>query len=236
MSTHRAEPAPFSRQNIILISAIVLLAILLRFLFLGRWSLWIDEYHTLRMAREARLLTEGVPGDQHPPLYYLFMTFWIRFGVSEFWLRLPSAVSSSLAVVMMWRIGVAMERPRLGLLAAALLATIPLHIWYAREARMYGLISLFWVSSIYFYIQTIRRDNWLDALGLALTNSIGLGLAYPTMALLVLELSFFLLGWSLTDKRPRRGLRFSLAQLLPMASLAFLVALLSDPAGARRRL
>ncbi|MCB8961631.1 MAG: glycosyltransferase family 39 protein [Ardenticatenales bacterium] len=221
MSTHRAEPAPSSRQNIILISTIILLAILLRLLYLGRWSLWIDEYHTLRMAREARLLVEGIPGDQHPPLYYLFMTLWIRFGVSEFWLRLPSAVSGIVAVVMMWRIGAALNRPRLGLLAALLLATIPLHIWYSREARMYGLISGFWVSSLYFYIQTIRRDSWLDTLGLALANTIALGLAYPTLALLVLELSFFLLGWSLAGKRPLRVMRFILAQLPPIAGAIF---------------
>ena len=211
MTSTRAEPAQPNPATRILI--IIALAVLLRLLFLGRWSLWIDEFHTLRMAREASLLTEGIPGDKHPPLYYLFMTIWITVSESEFWLRLPSAVCGILSTVVMYGIGKALDRPRLGLVAAFLVATIPLHVWYSREARMYGVVTLFWTLSIYFYIRSIQRDNWLDTAGLAVANVTAFYLAYPTLALWVLQLSFFFLGWSLWGNRPVRLVRFLLAQL-----------------------
>jgi 4-amino-4-deoxy-L-arabinose transferase-like glycosyltransferase len=159
------------------------------------------------------LLAEGIPADQHPPLYYLLLEQVLKLGRSEWLMRLPSALAGFLTIPIMWRIGVALKRPNIGLLAAALIAFAPLHVWYAREARMYGLAMFFWAAAIYFYIQSWQRDNWLDTLGLVLVMTGGLYTAYPTLALWFIQMALFFLFWRLFDGKPIRLVRWLLAQL-----------------------
>jgi 4-amino-4-deoxy-L-arabinose transferase-like glycosyltransferase len=137
----------------------------------------------------------------------------LKIGRSEWLMRFPSALTGFMTIPLMWRIGYALKRPNLGLLAAALIALAPLHIWYSRDARMYALAMLFWTASIYFYIQLLQRDNLLDLLGLVLTTTGGLYTAYPTLALWVGQIALFYLLWQLTGKKIGRLLRWFLAQL-----------------------
>lgn len=202
-------------QNDWLILALILLgAALLRFFWLGSWSFWTDELYTLRLVPNLQILSTGIPDDQHPPLYYLIFRAMLAVRDSDGWLRLPSAAAGWLAVLVMWRIGWALGQPRLGLLAAAFLAFSPLHIWYSREARMYGLASLFWLLSLYYYVCSIRRNSWIDLFGLVAATLLGLFTAYPTLGLWGLEISFFWLGWHLTGRDMGRLFRWLLAQLL----------------------
>jgi 4-amino-4-deoxy-L-arabinose transferase-like glycosyltransferase len=196
---------------------IVVAGALLRIITLGGESMWIDEYHSLRMAQLNRIVTEGVPGDQHPPGYYLFLTTWINLGESAFWLRLPSALAGTLAILGVARIGTALNRPRLGLLAALLLAFAPLFVWYSREARMYGVVQLAWVAAILFYVLVLRRDRWLDSVGLALAHLVGLYFAYPSLALWLGQMALFPLLWVMTGRAlPRLG-RWLLVQVVVIA-------------------
>ena len=186
---------------------------LLRFAALGRWSLWTDELYNLRLIPVSARLAEGVPADQHPPLYYLLLEQVLRLGRSEGLMRLPSALAGLLTIPIMWRVGVALKRPQLGLLATALVAFAPLHIWYSREARMYSLAMFFWTTAIYFYIQSWQRDNWLDTLGLVLMMTGGLYTAYPTLALWFIQVALFFLFWRLSRGRAGRLGRWAAAQL-----------------------
>ncbi len=199
------------------LSLILLVGGLLRLAALGGDSLWLDEYHSLRVAQQARLLTEGVPADQHPPLYYLLMTAWIQGGTDEFWLRLPSALAGLLAIWGLWPVGLALGRPGLGLLAAGLTAFAPLLVWYSREARMYGVAQLAWVAAIYFYIRVLQRDRWGDAAGLALAHLAAIYLAYPGLALWLGQAALFGLLWVATGRRRGRLVRWSMAQIAVVA-------------------
>ncbi|MFZ0546628.1 MAG: glycosyltransferase family 39 protein [Candidatus Promineifilaceae bacterium] len=195
---------------------VLILGGLLRFVALGRWSLWTDELYNLGLMPVSALLAHGIPADQHPPLYYLLLEQALRVGRSEWLMRLPSAVAGVLTIPVMWRVGVALKRPRLGLLAAALLAFAPLHVWYSREARMYGLAMFFWAASIYFYVQGWQRDNMLDTVGLVVTMTAGLYTAYPTLALWFMQMALFYLFWRLSDRGGRlaRLVRWVAAQVV----------------------
>jgi 4-amino-4-deoxy-L-arabinose transferase-like glycosyltransferase len=191
---------------------ILILGGILRFAALGRWSLWTDELYNLGLMPVSARLAEGIPADQHPPLYYLLLEQVLRLGRSEWLMRLPSALAGLLTVPIMWRVGVALKRPQLGFLAAALLAIAPLHIWYSREARMYSLAMFFWAAAVYFYIQSWRRDNWLDTLGLVLTMAGGLYTAYPTLALWFIQVALFFPFCQLSGGRLVRLGRWAAAQ------------------------
>ena len=194
------------------LSIILILGGILRFAFLGRWSLWTDELYNLGLMPVSALLADGIPADQHPPLYYLLLELVLNIGRSEWLMRLPSALAGFLTIPIMWRIGVALKRPNIGLLAATFLAFAPLHIWYSREARMYALAMFFWAAAIYFYIQSWQRDNWLDTVGLILMMSGGLYTAYPTLALWFIQMALFFLFWRLGGGKSTRLVRWGLAQ------------------------
>ncbi len=200
-----------SRTTILI--AILMVGGVLRFAALGRWSLWTDELYNLGLMPVSAVLAQGIPVDQHPPLYYLLLEGALKVGRSEWLMRLPSALAGFLTIPLMWRVEVALKRPKLGLLAAALIALAPLHIWYSREARMYGLAMLFWVACIYFYIQLLQRDNWLDIVGLVLTTTGGLYTAYPTLALWIGQMALFYLLWQLTSRKRERLFRWLVAQV-----------------------
>ncbi len=210
------------RRWTIALLAVLLAGAALRLVALGRWSLWTDELYTVQVAPRATQYFQRIPLDQHPPLYYLLIQQWLHWGQSEFWLRLPSAVAGLLAVPLLGWVGLALGRPRVGLLAAGLLAGSPIHVWYSREARMYGLVFLWWALALLFYARLWRRGRWADAAGLAIALLAGLYTAYPTFALWLGGGAFFLFFWLLREKREWRLLgRWLAAQVVVAAGLAF---------------
>ncbi len=211
---------PFGRQEIKLsaektaLIIILILAAVFRLSVLDHWSLWTDELYTVLVSKLAALTTTGTPTDQHPPFYYLLIQGMVQVGQSEVWLRLPSALGGITAVWLMWRTGQVLDRPRLGLLAAALLALSPLHIWYSREARMYGPATMMWAAAIYFYLSLWRRGRFLDVIGLSASLLAGLYTAYPTLALVVGQLALLFPIWHRHDRDGRRLKLWLLAQVI----------------------
>jgi uncharacterized membrane protein len=203
-----------------LLILLLLLALAVRVIGVGSDSLWTDEFYTLAVAREAKMLTTGVPVDQHPPLYYLLMQGVVSVGSSEFWLRLPSILFGTAGIVFMWRIGHAVGNKRLGFLAAALYAFAPLLVWYSREARMYGMVSFFWAASLYFYFRTLYWDGRFDFIGLMLTTLAAILTTYASFALWFLQMALVYWFWQQGGgKRARLG-RWLLAQMGIAAGIA----------------
>lgn len=193
---------------------VLILGVALRLVGLGSNSLWTDEFHTLRVAREALFWNEGIPGDQHPPLYYLLLQFIVQYRTSEFWLRLPSAVFGILALPVVWQIGATLNQRRWGLLATALFALSPLFIWYSRDARMYSMAAFFWVFSIYFYVRIIYYEDLLDLVGWVIATLSGIFTAYPTLALWILQLGLFYFLLRSTGHDGRRFTDWLLVQVV----------------------
>jgi uncharacterized membrane protein len=209
------------------LAALLALAAALRLTLLGGWSLWLDELWTVYVAARYSLSGIAAPLDQHPPLYYVWQHYWLQLGQSESWLRLPSAVAGTLAVIVLYQTGRALGRPSLGWWAALLLAVSPIHVWYSRDARMYGPASLMWALSLYYSVQVWRRGSRLDGLGLAASTLSGLYLTYSTLALWVLELGSVALVWRLAGRpRSRLVLWLGAQALITLGFLAWAPVLL----------
>lgn len=191
---------------------------ILRFVGLGWWSLWTDEIYTVELIRLANITGQNAPLDQHPPFYYWLLEQWMAGGTSEAWLRLPSAVASFLAIPIFYGLGRALKKSEWGLIAASLWAVAPLAIWYAREVRMYGLATLFWVLSLFFYGRLLQKGSWLDVLGLTVANVGGLYTAYSTLGLLFLEFGCFWVLWVAVGRPIGRLGRWLVGQGLTMAA------------------
>jgi len=141
----------------LLLVAIVAIAAALRVHELDRLSFWFDEAATVHYARMEPWELWG--RDTHPPLYYLLIHFWLLLGDSEWWLRLLSVLFSVGAVAGLWAAGRALGGPRVGLIAAAMLALAAFELRFAQEARMYALLSCAVAISLSGLMPLLRRPD-----------------------------------------------------------------------------
>src|SRR3989344_1694944 len=121
-----------------MIIVILFTALILRLISLNQ-SLWLDEATTALVAKMplSDLFTKFLPGDFHPPLYYLIINQWTKlFGYSEVSLRFPSILFGVASVFMVYLIGKEFLDKKVGLIASLFLAMSGLHIYYSQEARM----------------------------------------------------------------------------------------------------
>lgn len=107
-------------------------------------GLWLDEAFSVWMAQHAlpELIDWLVRIDQHPPLYYISLHGWLRFGESAAHVRMLSAMFGALTLPVIFLIGRRLAGNAVGLAAAFILAISPFHVRFAQEARMYTLLML----------------------------------------------------------------------------------------------
>ena len=136
---------------LVLLAALTLVGALLRAWQIGAKSIWIDEAFSVWVARQPP--AEGVRWlariDQHPPLYYVLLHLWLALGDGPAAVRLLSATVSTLNIPALYALGARLFGRRVGLLAAAVLALSPFHVYLAQEARMYALLSLAVTASLW---------------------------------------------------------------------------------------
>ncbi|WP_336338736.1 glycosyltransferase family 39 protein [Haloarcula brevis] len=144
------------------IIAVIVLASALRLFALGEESLWTDELLTLMFVQRwdgIELAIQLPQAQPHLPVYYLLLDAWIRFvGTSEFALRLPSAVFGIAAVGVIYLVGREAANHWVGLLASVILAVSRFHVRYSQEVRMYSLLVLLVLLSLYLLLR-IRADR-----------------------------------------------------------------------------
>ena len=144
-----------------MINLILAIGAILRLISLNQ-SLWLDEATSAVAARMplTDIFTKFLPGDFHPPFYYAILHFWtILFGTSEIALRVPSLLAGILTIYIVYLIGKELEDQKVGIMAAILLATSGLHIYYSQEARMYSLAALFVALSVLFFTKTLHAGR-----------------------------------------------------------------------------
>src|SRR5574342_601018 len=103
----------------------------LRVLLLGNKGMWLDETFSVWLANHSvvDMLQWIVKIDQHPPLYYLLLHYWIaRNGDTPYYARLLSALFGAGTIPIIYLIGKRMSGAVVGLAAAVFLALSPFHI------------------------------------------------------------------------------------------------------------
>ncbi|MGZ4890721.1 MAG: glycosyltransferase family 39 protein [Halobacteriota archaeon] len=146
---------------------IVLLGTFLRLYYVGVQSLWGDETFSVWISRLSLSQIVAITAiDRHPPLYYFLLHYWMSwFGRSEVAVRLLSTVFSIIAIPMIYLIGRQLYDREVGLLSALILAVSVLNIQYAQETRMYSLMVLLALLSMYFFLHFLQRATLPIVLG-----------------------------------------------------------------------
>jgi mannosyltransferase len=147
---------------------ISLMALSLRLYRLGFESIWLDEAQSvLFSALSPGELYATLTGDIHPPLYYFFMHFWSQLGEGEFWLRLPSVLSGTASVPLLYLIGHKLFGRRVGLTAALLLALNPLHVYYSQEMRSFTCGVFLMLAALVLLLRAVDKPDLKNLAGFA---------------------------------------------------------------------
>lgn len=179
-------------------AGILTAAAIARFLFLGDHSLWLDELFSIRYAHLdlGTLISQVAAADNHPPLYYVLLHFWIQpFGDSEFAVRSLSAAFGAFSALVVYGLGVALYDQRVGTFAALIFALSKFSIYASQEARMYTLLPLLAAVSVYCFWKVIHKPGPANAIGyvvatalLLYTHSYGVFIVFGQNAFLLILL------------------------------------------------
>ncbi len=161
-SHHAPRTAHFSLvTRYALLITLLLLAFGLRAHLLGGQSLWNDEGNAyVQATRSFTDIAYHAGRDIHPPGYYWLLAGWRALaGESEYALRLLSTFASVLTVAFTAALARRLVGS-VGALAAALFVALnSFSIYYAQEARMYALLALWGVMSLWLLARTLSERN-----------------------------------------------------------------------------
>ncbi|HTP07077.1 MAG TPA: glycosyltransferase family 39 protein [Anaerolineae bacterium] len=140
----------------------------LRVLYLDKNGLWLDETFSIWVANHnvADMLQWITRIDQHPPLYYLLLHYWMAFnGDTPYYARLLSAIIGAGTIPMIYLIGKRLAGVVVGLIAAMILALSPFNLYYAQETRMYTLLMFNAAVAIYALVRLLTDARSVRPIG-----------------------------------------------------------------------
>jgi hypothetical protein len=147
---------------------IMLIAGFLRVLLLPSKGFWLDETFSVWLANQSvpDMLQWIVKIDQHPPLYYVLLHYWIgRYGDTPYYARLFSVLFGVATIPIIYLIGKRMSGALVGLAAAVFLALSPFNIFFAQEVRMYTLLTFNAAAAIYALVRLLTDSRSVSPIG-----------------------------------------------------------------------
>jgi len=167
------------RAALLLMWALTLLGLVLRFWHLGDWNFQATEMFTFR---DSQLPQFGNPR----PLVYLLNYYLVRplLPLDEFGIRLVPAIAGTIAIPTLYFLGARVVGSRAALFAALLATVNPAQILYSQLARYWSLVFLFCtIAPLALFLGVRDRSGRMFALGVIAT--ILAGLSHPVGVLAV---------------------------------------------------
>jgi len=151
-----------------LVVFITLMGGVLRILLIIKNGMWLDETFSVWLANQsiADMLQWIVRIDQHPPLYYFLLHYWIEhYGDAPYYARLFSVLFGVATIPIIYLIGKRISGVVMGFAAAAILAVSPFNIYYAQETRMYTLLTFNAAVAIYALVRLLTDPRSSSPIG-----------------------------------------------------------------------
>jgi mannosyltransferase len=148
-----------NRSIAILLVCLTLLAFALRLYRLDYQPLWGDESFSIQFsAHEVGWLIPSIAHvEPNPPLYYLLLHYWMDLlGHTEFVTRFLSLLFGVLSVPLIYQLGRSAGQPKVGALAALLLAINPFQVWHAQDVPNYTLWPALSLAALAFLWRALR--------------------------------------------------------------------------------
>jgi mannosyltransferase len=151
-----------------LVIVITLIGGWLRVFLLDKNGLWLDEAFSVWLANHSvvDMLQLTAKIDQHPPLYYLLLHYWMALkGDTPYYARLLSALFGAGTIPIIYLIGKRMSDVVVGLAAAVFLALSPFNIYFAQETRMYTFLMFNAAVAIYALVRLLTDSRSVRPIG-----------------------------------------------------------------------
>lgn len=178
---HRPDRAPVASAGRLrrgaMVFGMMLVGEALRVYDLGKESLWVDEGYTAYLVRftPAEYVNDVLHTVRNilPPLYFALLHYWTALvGTSEVTLRLPSAVFGVLTVPMLYLLVARLFDVTTARLGAAVLTVSLFQLRYSQEARMYALLALLSVVSLYLLVRLLEERRAWQVAALAFADTL----------------------------------------------------------------
>ena len=160
-----------------------------------------DEIFSVGVAGKSWMeLLRAVGRDSiHPPLFYFLLKIWVAIGGdSLFWTRLLPALFSTLAIVPMVLLGREFQlRPAIINTTVALAGIHPYLLYYSQHVRMYTLLMLCALTSLWVFhacLRTGARSPMTTFAALTLVNTVMVYSHYYGLMVIGLE-GLYLILW-----------------------------------------
>jgi uncharacterized membrane protein len=151
-----------------LVAFITLFGGCLRVLLLDSKGMWLDETFSVWLANHSivDMLQWMVKIDQHPPLYYLLLHYWIALrDDAPYHVRLLSVIFGTVTIPVIYLIGKRLSGAVVGLAAAAFLALSLFNIYFAQETRMYTLLTFNAAVAMYALVRLLTDSRATRPIG-----------------------------------------------------------------------
>ncbi|MEM3126898.1 MAG: glycosyltransferase family 39 protein [Candidatus Woesearchaeota archaeon] len=144
---------------------IIIISLLISVPFLNEESFWGDEYHSIFTANKelSKLLDHLVNKDNHAPLYFIILHFWIKFfGITEVSTRMLSTIFGVFAIIMCYLLSRQIFDKKTAKISSIIFLTSGIFQTYMQEVRMYTLVTFLVLSQIYFFSRYLRKNKKID--------------------------------------------------------------------------
>jgi uncharacterized membrane protein len=177
-----ADSFAFSRAALVALFFILLLYVAARLWRLDATCLWFDELFSVHAARHSwgEMLRFVAADLIHPPLFYALLKIWIAIGGESLaWLRLFPALTAITAIAPFLLLAreLRLRAPETNV-ALLLLAANGYLIKYAQEVRMYSLLLLLALTSLWLFAKLLRAETSAKGALLCALFAVNLPLIY----------------------------------------------------------
>jgi uncharacterized membrane protein len=152
-----------SRFKPLLFALGLIVAGVVRAVYLGKKSLWLDESASSLLAGcdTHTFWTALLQRQGNMALYYFLLRGWTRLqlGNSEAVLRLPSVIFGVAAILVLYKLALIVAGTRAAWIASFLIAINLFHIQYSQEARGYTLLVFLALLSCYLFMQVLATPT-----------------------------------------------------------------------------
>ena len=156
-----SRPSALDRRTLVALLALVALAAVPRLLRIGE-SLWFDEIAAL-LSSSAHGVGPAL-GNFHTlanhVLHSAVVAWVVEGGADEISIRTPALLAGLLSDPAMYLLGRSADDERLGWIAAAILAFMPIAVLESVESRGYGFMILFAILSTHQWLRMREDGPW----------------------------------------------------------------------------
>lgn len=168
----------------LVLGLIVLVGLGLRLINLQAQPYWGDEVLSLDIVRHFSKLGDLITYirwvEIHPPLYYVMLHYWVGwFGADTLATRSLSLLFGLGVIILTYILGKRLfKSAKIGLLAAGLIAILPIQIQYSQEARPYIIFTFFALLAAWSLWEYLLKRRVIFLCGYVVANLIGIYLHY----------------------------------------------------------